>query len=357
MPRFHSFASQCQVPKAQACSVQKHNLSPVRLWLLLLSTIISSATALTIADVCPPSSIYTPFKKWPASILLVSATPSDPAPTENTACWYWAECVQDQAPEVRKQQFAATSLVMGLVPLILKDISWPERRNAPIKSPLNVFAEVLVKALGLIPVLKNDVKQASLPHPLSKWNVGRASLPLLALSVLVAYGALVVMEFFSKRSSLGCPYPLFVCTWYVVALLPASIGTLTSKWFPTGRTTNCGSMASGETSYWCRIVLTPYNDVETFALRRPKFNFQRHTYEMTSLSGEEPGLIVSADADGGEQKWWIRFIWSIYYAAGTLVYSSIMAVTVVELVVWVILSCLTVAASKMLAFRLCGNWK
>jgi hypothetical protein len=59
---------------------------------------------------------------------------------------------------------------------------------------------------------------------------------------------------------------------------------------------------------------------------------------------------------GGDQQWWVQFLWAVYYAAGTLVYSSIMAVTVVVLVVWVLASCVAAAASKMLAFRLCRNW-
>lgn len=59
----------------------------------------------------------------------------------------------------------------------------------------------------------------------------------------------------------------------------------------------------------------------------------------------------------GEEKWWIAFTWAVYYAAGTLAFSSIMAVTVIELVVWVILSCYTVAASRLLASRLCSDWK
>ena len=58
---------------------------------------------------------------------------------------------------------------------------------------------------------------------------------------------------------------------------------------------------------------------------------------------------------GGKEKWWIQFMWAVYYAAGTLVFSSIMAVTVIELVVWVILSCCTVAASRSLALRLCSD--
>ena len=41
------------------------------------------------------------------------------------------------------------------------------------------------------------------------------------------------------------------------------------------------------------------------------------------------------------------------YIAGTLVYSSIMAVTVIELFAWVAVSCATTAVSKLLAFLLC----
>ena len=67
--------------------------------------------------------------------------------------------------------------------------------------------------------------------------------------------------------------------------------------------------------------------------------------------------VILSTVQGGKEKWWIQFIWAVYYAAGTLVYSSIMTVTVIELVVWVILSCYTVAASRFLATRLCGNWK
>jgi hypothetical protein len=69
-------------------------------------------------------------------------------------------------------------------------------------------------------------------------------------------------------------------------------------------------------------------------------------------------LVTSADPDdfGSEQYWAIQLIWSIYYAAGTLVYTSIMAVTVIELVVWVLVCCFAVGTSKLLAFRLAGNW-
>ena len=74
--------------------------------------------------------------------------------------------------------------------------------------------------------------------------------------------------------------------------------------------------------------------------------------ENISFSPSRPSAI-----QGGEERWWIQFIWAVYYAAGTLIFNSIMAVTVIELFVWVVITCFTVAASKMLAFRLCGNWK
>ena len=101
---------------------------------------------------------------------------------------------------------------MGLVPLILKDIAWPERRLAFISSPLNVVVEVIVRALGLVPVVNRKAKPVPLPRQLTKRNMGIITLALLTFSLLTAYAALVIMEFFSKRSSLGCPYPLFICT-------------------------------------------------------------------------------------------------------------------------------------------------
>ena len=43
----------------------------------------------------------------------------------------------------------------------------------------------------------------------------------------------------------------------------------------------------------------------------------------------------------------------MYYTAGTLIYASIMAVTVIELTVWVLVSVAVAAAYKLLAFFLC----
>ena len=192
-------------------------INAVLFLLLTLSMLVAPGNTLNLSDVCHYSDIYSPFTKWPRDFLLING------PTENTACWWWADCVLDNAPEVRKQQFAATSLVMGLVPLTLKDIAWPEHRIGPVSSPLNRVLEVLVRALGLIPVVKNEARSSLPPRNLLQVWVGIATRVLLILAVLMGYAALVVMEFYSKRSSLGCPYPLFICTWFIVALIPASI--------------------------------------------------------------------------------------------------------------------------------------
>ncbi len=220
-PSSHGLMKDRSTTHTQTYSLsKKHSMDSLLPWLLPAATLLPCAQALNLSDVCPPSSIYTPFTKWPRDFLLV------PGPTENTACWWWADCVIKQAPEVRKQQFAATSLVMGLVPLILKDIAWPERRIVFVPSPPNMVVEALVRALGLIPVVEDDAKLVRLQRRFSKSGLGVATLVLLTLSLLGAYAALVAMEFFSKRSSLGCPYPLFICTWFIIALVPATIRTL-----------------------------------------------------------------------------------------------------------------------------------
>lgn len=146
---------------------------------------------LTYDDVYVNQSVYSPFKKWPASLLEVAG------PTENLACWYWAECVISKANEVRKAQFAATSFVLGVVPLILKDIAWPERRLVFVPSPLNLIIEVIV---------------VHLPRRFLRKGLGSLTLLLLTFGVGLAFAALILVEYFSKRSSLGCPYPLFVCS-------------------------------------------------------------------------------------------------------------------------------------------------
>jgi hypothetical protein len=176
-----------------------------------------STKPLDMSQVCPNASVYTPFKKWPHEMLLL------PNMSANIACWWWAECVIEHANEVRKQQFAATSLVMGLVPLTLREIAWPDWKIVYVPAPLNMEIEVLVRALGLIPVIKTDAKLTRLPK--AKMKSGYIMLVFLKFGVFASCVGLAFMEVYSKRSSLRCPYPLFVFTWFFIALIPSAIGS------------------------------------------------------------------------------------------------------------------------------------
>ena len=94
---------------------------------------------------------------------------------------------------------------------------------------LNPIVEVLVRALGLVPIVSGEARAVKTPWKL-KHGFGRsvgsvATLALLTGGVLMAYASLIMMEYFSKRSSLGCPYYLFVFTWFIVALIPAGVRT------------------------------------------------------------------------------------------------------------------------------------
>jgi len=148
-------------------------------------------------------------------------------------------------------------------------------------------------------------------------SLGTLVLGLLVVGVVVADAALVVMEVYSKRSSLGCPYPAFAFTWTVVAVVPAAIEACLSR---------LRSQPNGSAP-------------------------------VSSIDPDDAAVDFTPVPLGTEQQWVVQLAWGIYYAAGTLIYSSIMAVTVIELVVWVIISCFAVGMSKLLAFRLCGNWR
>ena len=59
---------------------------------------------------------------------------------------------------------------------------------------------------------------------------------------------------------------------------------------------------------------------------------------------------------GSREALFVQFSWAVYYTAVTLLFSSIMLVTVLELLVWVLATCATAAALKIFAYKLCGYW-
>lgn len=52
---------------------------------------------------------------------------------------------------------------------------------------------------------------------------------------------------------------------------------------------------------------------------------------------------------GTDETWLVQLIWAIYYVAGTLIFTSIVGVTVIELLTWVLVCCFVSFAAKMLA--------
>ncbi|ODH52183.1 hypothetical protein GX48_01740 [Paracoccidioides brasiliensis] len=208
---------------------------------------------------------------------------------------------------------------MGLIPLTLKDVAWPERRIALVSAPLPFAAAVLVRALGLEPAVEGELESDQVQRYM-QWmqgylfaNVGtrwRISTILRVgtsfLILLLSYGMLAVVEIYSKRSSLGCVYPVFTLTWCIVGIFPAIIHAL-------------------------------------FAIRRRRCKGGSDLVSTGSVSAIQ----------GAEEAWPVQLAWGVYYIAGTLVFTSIMAVTVAELAVWVFVQAVVTAASKIFALYIC----
>lgn len=225
---------------------------------------------------------------------------------------------------------------MGLVPLMIKDIAWPaERRRVYVTENLPWPIEVLVHASGLVPVVTLS-RRATLQQVALLANVGwarkgsrmRYCIAACSVALLCCFASLYTMEVFSKRSALGCPVPVFIGTWHIIALVP---GLLSSR-FANHRRRSC---ERGVSSRCLDREQSPFND----------------NYANTTGSDQDTKNTSSIQAP--HEIWWMQIVWGIYYIAGSLCFSSIMAVTVLELVVWVTLSLATAACSKMFGFGLC----
>ncbi|KAF1953914.1 hypothetical protein CC80DRAFT_494166 [Byssothecium circinans] len=311
--------------------------------LTLLTTAQTGGSRLDSGQ-CPPDAeaqlVYSPFQPY------FTWYPNN---TKNK-CWTAADCLFEAAGESRKQQFAATALVMGLIPLTLKDIAWPERRLIHITSRLAFPLELLVLALGLVPLetgSRAETRARSRENNMlarKAWRMGRGRIvgviAACGVGVVASYVGLVCMEVYSKRSALGCPFPAFVACWYVVALVPAGIHAVFAA-LRRRRQANrpVGTRSSAKSDHEAGFVVAPLRaEVE-----RDEEDVEKKKNKKT---------IVSA-VQGADEDWPVQMAWGVYYIAGTLVFTSIMAVTVVELVCWVGLGFAVTGWSKVLAFFLC----
>ncbi|KAL3428430.1 hypothetical protein PVAG01_01939 [Phlyctema vagabunda] len=370
------------------------------LLLLLVATLFSSIAMAQEISYCPPAAdiVYSPFQRVSAADYQRRTSNTD------NGCWWWAGCVLTAADEARKQQFASVALVMGLIPLTLKDIAWPERRIVMVSRELNLVADVLVRALGLIAVVVSEPGSTTTTYDASSffalrfvrsrapshaayWKVALLAASLLGL--LLSYASLAVVEIYSKRSALGCPYPVFILTWHLVALVPAAITSLLASSQPKDRDFFAetrltvieppeeeeeiggpSSEASVSTPMVAGHDQHAYDAARSTSYDRSRSQSQ-DGHEMRSINlaahkqdartgqsqvkekAATKELAEASAVPGRGMSWPIQLSWAIYYIAGTLLYSAIMAVTVVELVVWVFASMFAAAMSKALAMSIC----
>ena len=283
-------------------------LSTILLWPFLLALVSSDSPPANDMGECPrPEDIvYSPFTRY-----------SDFGPGQN--CWGIIICVFGRADEARKQQLSAVALIMGFLPLLMKDLTWPHRNELfvsrrPCPWPLDVF----VRAMGLVPFATGSEREtrrlSQQSSAVARWawkqpraRIARLSLSSLAL-LLCGYVALAAMEFSSKRSILDCTNPTSILFWHVLAYAPALLHTLWDRLK--------GRRSSGP----ARRV--DNNNLHLFAPR------------------------------GTEDEWPAQLVWAVYYLVGSLFYTSIAAVTGVELSVWIIRCFCITAASRWCALLL-----
>jgi hypothetical protein len=302
---------------------------------------------------------------------------------------------------------------MGLIPLTLKDLAWPERRIVAVSRDLPAVADTLVRALGIVPAVVGPAaaKHAfsssrmyhwAYSHPLP-WQ--RAMVTAGSIFLLLLYATMVVLEVYSKRSALGCVYPASIFSWQLVALIPAALTTLfrhrtaegkldpasevqlsvtldpeqEAVMFPSARVNSLASLVGKVGGTPLRRSLStpaltsfhqpsrissmayPSHRSRGFAARVEAREFEpRHSSVVQTRFQNDQNDDISA-VHGRGMLWIVPFSWGVYYVAGTLVYSSIMAVTVIELCVWVVVSFSVAVTSKILALLICTlfekRWK
>lgn len=238
---------------------------------------------------------------------------------------------------------------MGLIPLTLRDIAWPEKRMIPVSKRPTFIVEMLVLALGLQPIVfrkggngdedARDVAEKSSIFARWAWELKRRTVVLLValttVLLLVCYAGVALVEIYSKRSALACPFPVICLMWYVCGIVPGAIHACLSR---------------------LRVRWTRNWEEQRKAYRRAASNETSYDHERSALqfSQSKEGSGTSESKDQESEEWWIvQLVWAIYNIAGTLVFTSIMAVTVLELFVWVVVCFAATGASKMLAYFIC----
>lgn len=172
-----------------------------------------------------------------------------------------------------------------------------------------------------------------------------------------------LMEIYSKRSSLGCPAPVFIGTWHIIAFIPGFIHSLFAnsrrRRYERNKPQRADSSAQCLYAHNDSLIREP-SDVAPFQRSRPPIralhidiNDENDDDEHAEPTERERERKIASAIQGANEAWPVQLAWGVYYIAGTLVFTSIMAVTVPELVIRVLLGLATAASSKVLAFFLC----
>jgi hypothetical protein len=146
--------------------------------------------------------------------------------------------------------------------------------------------EILVRALGLNPVIPDDVEDIKVEKLFNNRWVSRAVMVVLVIFLVLLYGLLVVLEPYSKRSSLGCLVPAFVAIWFALAIAPSAL----------------------EVEF---VRFQKRNDPPAESRRG----------EGLSGPGERKTtskVVVSESIPGDDQHWLVQFCWGLYYSAGSV---------------------------------------
>lgn len=281
---------------------------------------------------CPKKEyiVYSPFRPYFTFYVV-------PNKLTDEQCWPCMICLLEQADEARKLQFASTALIMGLIPLVLKDIAWPERRKLFVTHQPSWTTEIYMRMVGLEPWPTKSLhltrQWAQTSSRAIRWSLAWKRSTAIILATLttilfaIAYAAIATMEIFSKRSVIGCTAPITILAWYILAVVPAALHAA----FHRRRIKNETSSTHAAFELTTAPTIPPNVDhLQNF--RRP------------GNSAERPSSI-----QGSEELWPVQFFWAVYYIAGTLVWTSIAAVTVLELAVWLLLAFIVTGTGKLSA--------
>lgn len=204
-----------------------------------------------------------------------------------------------------------------------------------------------------------------------------------ALGLVTTYAALAIVETYSKRSALGCVYPIFILTWHLLSIVPAGLETAFPRNWKRESIPEMLSQPASESSMSdvgsTHVEQHEHASLNTTISQPPNcLSSTSHSPKVRTASGIQdsntllntqpdpaPAIAVpkaqskpfpledASPVQGRGKAWLVQLMWAIYYIAGTLVYTSIVAVTVIELFVWVAVSVSVTFASKFLAFFLC----